>query len=242
MGLFDFFGGGTPADKAAKLKAKATQKYGDPLTRQKALDQLAQLKSPEAVTVLLQRFTFNVEPQTTDAQEKDDVFEAIVGMGDEAIPPVKEFLFRSEQATSWAIKILDALVPAEQRLDITCELLAKLGTTYTRDPEKKSVVVQSVEGKSDPRLGPLLVPFLEDDSDDVKIATLRALGALKLEAAREPILKLLTGDDTAKRVQTAAIAAVVESAFTVQGYREKVEARLSDPWFLDKAGAIKKRG
>ena len=50
MGFLDIFGGGTPAQKAQKLKAKVTQKYGDPAVRQKAIQQVAQLRVPEAVT------------------------------------------------------------------------------------------------------------------------------------------------------------------------------------------------
>ena len=40
MGLFDVFGGGSGPKKAERLKGKVTQKYGDPLTRQKAISQL----------------------------------------------------------------------------------------------------------------------------------------------------------------------------------------------------------
>ena len=61
MGILDFFGGSGPA-KALKLKAKVMQKYGDPVSRQKAIQQLGELQIPEAVTVLLSRFTVTVEP------------------------------------------------------------------------------------------------------------------------------------------------------------------------------------
>ena len=46
MGSFDFLGGSGP-EKALKLKSKVTQKYGDPLVRQKAM-----ALSVDAVTVL----------------------------------------------------------------------------------------------------------------------------------------------------------------------------------------------
>jgi hypothetical protein len=65
---------------------------------------------------------------------------------------------------------------------------------------------------------------------------------LKYEPAREPILALLTAEETARRVQTAAIAALYDSGFGVQGYREKVESLLADPYFVDRAGIVKKRG
>src|SRR3954464_7232125 len=106
MGLLDFFGGGTPADKAQRLKAKATQKYGDAATRQKALQQLSELKHPDAVPVLMNRFTFAVDPQTTDAEEKQHVFESICSLEKEAVAPVTAFLVRSDTASSWALKIL----------------------------------------------------------------------------------------------------------------------------------------
>lgn len=242
MGLFDLFSGGTPADKAQKLKPKATQKYGDPATRQKALEQLASQRTPESVAVLMQRFTFTVDPHTTDAEEKDSVFRSIVDVGEPAVAPVKDFLFKNDAATSWGFKVLEALVPPDQLATITCELLGHLGKTYTRDPEKKEVALHFLEGRDDPRFAPLLVPFLDDHADDVKIAALKAIAHRKVEAAREPVLQLLTGEETARRVQTAAIAAVAEAGFTVQGFREKVEKRLIEPWYLDKSGALKQRG
>jgi hypothetical protein len=36
--------------------------------------------------------------------------------------------------------------------------------------------------------------------------------------------------------------ALAETGFTVQGYREKVEARLPEGFYVDKSGVVKKRG
>ena len=79
-------------------------------------------------------------------------------------------------------------------------------------------------------------------ADDVKIATIKALGPLKHEPAREPLLKLLTDPEAGKRVQQAAVEAIHESGFGVQGFREKVEQRVAEPYFVDKSGQIQKRG
>lgn len=242
MGLLDFFSGGSGPEKALKLKKKVTEKYGDPNTRQKAISQLGDMKSPEAVSVLMHRYTINVDPGTTDSDEKDTVFRLITSMGADAVAPVRDFLTKSEAASSWALKILESLVDANQMVEVACTELNRLGSEYTRDPEKKTVLLQYVGGKSDARIAPAVMPFLEDHSDDVKIAALKTLGPLKYEAAREPMLKLLTDDETAKRVQTTVIAALAESGFTVQGYREKVEKRLIEPWYVDGAGALKRRG
>lgn len=242
MGLFDFLGGGTPAEKAQKLKAKATQKYGDAATRQKALQSLIDLKHPDAVPALMHRFTVNVDPQTTDAEEKEHVFDAIVGLGDDAVAPVSAFLSKSDAASSWAVKILSTLLPEEKLLGAITDELTRLGASYTRDPEKKEVLLHSLEGKTDERIGPAVLPFVQDMSDEVKIAALKTLASLKYTPAREPILSLLTTDDTARRVQTACIAALVEGGFEVTGFREKVEGRLPDGYFVEKSGLVKKRG
>ncbi len=42
-------------------------------------------------------------------------------------------------------------------------------------------------------------------------------------------------------MQTAALSALHESGFGVQGFREKVEPLLVDPYTLDKNGVIVKR-
>ena len=242
MGLFDFLGGGTPAEKAQRLKPKVIQKYGDAVNRQKAIDQLGEMKTPEAVAVLLHRFTIAVDPGTTDADEKEIVFNQICNVGQPSVAPIREFLKRQDQASSWMLKLLDAILPPEEVVNIVVDELQRLGAGYTRDPEKKIVLLHFVEGKQDPKIAGCALGLLEDMADDVKIAALKVLGPLKYEPAREPMLKLLTEEETGKRVQTAALAAIADSEFTVQGYREKVEARLPQGWFVDKSGAVKKRG
>jgi hypothetical protein len=241
MGLFDFLGGGSGPDKALKLKPKVTQKYGDPSSRQKAIQQLGEMKFPEAVTVLLARFTVTVDPLTTDADEKEHVFELIKGFGKDAVAPIQDFLRKSDQAASWALRLLGDLLPESEVTGICVDTLTHLSSHYTRDPEKKVVLLHHVTGREDSRIAPAVLPFLEDMSDDVKIAALKALGSLKHEPAREPMLKLLTADETARRVQTAALAALQESGFGVQGFREKVEALLVEPYALDKSGVVVRR-
>lgn len=242
MGFLDIFGGGTPAEKANKLKAKVTQKYGDPATRQKALSQLGEMKTPEAIGVLMHRFTITVDPHTTDADEKEQAFEYICSLEKDSVAPVKEFLKRSDQASSWAVKVLERVLPEAEATTIFVDELKRLAAEYSRDPQKKIVLLQHVEPREDPRVPEVATALLEDHSDDVKVAALLTLARRKHEPAREPMLKLLTAEDTAKRVQTAAIEAIAQCEFPVTGYREKVEARLSDPWSVDRAGHLKKRG
>ena len=240
MGLFDIFSGSGP-DKALKLKPKVVQKYGDPATRQKAIQQLGEMKFPEAVTVLLARFTITVDPLTTDADEKEHVFELIKSFGKDAVPPTIDFLRNTEQATSWALRLLGELVSEDEVIAACVDALRHLSVHYTKNPEKKVVLLHHVMGNQDPRVPPAVLPFLEDMSDDVKIAALKALGSFKYGPAREPMLKLLTADETARRVQTSALSALAEGGFTLEGYQEKVQPLLVEPYVLGQDGRIQRR-
>ena len=72
---------------------------------------------------------------------------------------------------------------------------------------------------------------------------LRSLSTSRRSRSGLPDRKLLlTAPETARRVQTAAIEAIARSGFGVQGYREKVESLLPEPFFVDKAGILKRRG
>src|SRR5439155_11322027 len=105
---------------------------------------------PEAVGVLMHRFTLTVDPHTTDADEKDHVFQIICELGEQAVGPVKDFLKRSDTASSWALKILEEILPGPEVISIACDELKRLGTEYTRNPEKKTVLMGFLEGKEDP--------------------------------------------------------------------------------------------
>jgi len=241
VGILDIFGGKSP-ERATRLKAKVVQKYGGPEGRQKAIQQLGEMEFPEATHSLLARFTINVEPQTTDADEKEHVFDLIRARGQAAVEPVRTFLRRTDQASSWAVRLLHDILPADAYVTALLEHLGELAEVYTRDPEKKLVLLGAVETVDDPRIAPQVLPFLDDMADDVKFGALRALASRGYPESREPILRVLTAPETARRVQTAALAALADSGFGVQGYREKVESLLTEPFFIDKAGIVKRRG
>ena len=176
MGILDIFGGGKSPERATKLKAKVTQKYGGPEARQKAIQQLGEMDLPEATASLLARFTITVEPATTDTDEKEHVFGLIRARGEPAVEPVRTFLRRSDQASSWAIRLLRDMLPADRYVTAVVEHLRELAEAYTRDPEKKLVLLHEVESLEDPRIAPTVLPFLEDMADDVKIGCLPRAG------------------------------------------------------------------
>lgn len=240
MGLFDFFGSKEEREqkRVKELGKKAQEKYGDALARTKALEALRDLGTPEAIATLLARFNVKTEPGITDAEEKEFVFEIITGFGEKAVPEVKAYLSRNDNV-SWGLRCLDALVPADEVIGTLVEILERLSREYTREPDKKLLLINHLANHLDPRIAPAVRPLLEDPSDDVRIAALACLVKQRDEEAREPII-LRFLEDEAPRVRAAAGSALADLGVGVQGYRERVEAALPQGWHVDRSGVVKR--
>ena len=241
MAFTDYF---TKQGKVKRLGKKLTEKFGPPENRQKAIAVLAEMATPEAISALLLRFTVNSDSRITDAEEKQTVFDHLVAAGEDAVAPLRAFL-REKNSVSWAMRALAEIVPAEELLDLVLQELQRLANEYSRDPEKKVQLLHWLTEHHvavDPRLAAAAQPFLGDMSDDVKIAALAVLLQQKDPGVREPLLQALVDEDQSARVRKELTAALADLGAGVQGYREKVEAVIQEPYFVDKAGLLKKRG
>ena len=249
MALFGMFGSKEEREQSAlrKLGRKVTEKYGPPENRQKAIDQLCDLGTPGALATLCLRFTVRAEPGITDDEEKESARRGLVEAGADAVEPIREFLRQQEEGIAWGLRALAEIVPADQLLDVVTKELARLAGEYSRDPEKKlTLLTWLTEHHAEARPagidGPLL-PLLEDFSDDVRICATRALATLAPgEPVREGLIQLLLRDRDNARVRGEVLEALVRLGADVKGYRPSVEALLTEPFYLDREGQVKKRG
>jgi hypothetical protein len=259
VGLFDLFGPKEERQKNAlrKLAQKVTERYGPPENRQKAIDQLAQLATPGALSTLCLRFTVQSTVGITDDEEKATVRRHLVDAGQSAVGPVKEFLAQQESGISWGLRVLADLLPTDQALAVVLELLVEAGRRYSRDPEKKLVLLSwlaehhaapaaagpsPVPAVASPEESAVL-PLLEDFADDVRIAAARALARVGAgEPGREGLVQLLLRDKDNARVRGEVLRALHDLSADVKGHRPSVEAVLVEPFFLDKEGRVKRRG
>jgi hypothetical protein len=249
MGLFDLFGSKEEREKSAlrRLVKKVTERYGPPENRQKAIEQLGDIGTPDALRALCQRFTIHAEPGITDGEEKERTRAILVEAGETAVEPLAEFVRVQESGIAWCLRALAEIWPAEKVTAFVLEELARLSREYTRDPEKKLVLLTwLVEHKDASPPGDVpgaLLPLLEDFSDDVRIAGVRALAALAPgESVREGLIELLLRDRDNARVRGDVLDALARIGADVKGYRPTVETLLVEPFYLDREGRVKKRG
>ena len=249
MALFGLFGSKEERAKGAlrKLEKKVTERYGPPENRQKAMQQLSDLGTPEALRTLCQRFTVRAEPGITDDEEKETVRQMLVDERAEAVAPIERFVREEEEGLAWALRVLAEVAPAEKGLAVVVGELRRLGTIYTRDPEKKLVLLtwlrEHHSGASGADVEAALLPLLEDFSDDVRISATRALVSVAPgEKARDALIQLLLRDRDNARVRGEVLEALASLGADVKGHRPTVEALLVEPFFLDREGRVKKRG
>ena len=248
MGLFDLFASKDKRQEAQlrKLARKVTEKYGPAENRQKAIDQLGEMGTPGALRTLCQRFTVRVDPGITDDEEKETVRRLLASASERAVGPLREFVREQESGIAWGLRALAAILPPDEVLDVVVKELARLSREYTRDPEKKLVLLTWVTehhaGAGAAPMEDALVPLLEDFSDDVRISATRALANLgPSETAREALIQLLLRDRDNARVRGEVLGALADLGADVKGYRPSVEALLVEPFFLDREGRVKRR-
>lgn len=247
MGLFGLFGSKEEREKSAlqKLAKKLTERYGPPENRQKAIAQLGEMGTPAALETLCLRFTVRVEPGITDDEEKATARSILVEAGEAAVAPIERFVTAQEDGIAWGLRALAEVAPG-QVLAVVVKELARLGKIYTRDPEKKLVLLKWLTehhaGAGGVETEGALIPLLEDFSDDVRISATRALAALSPgEGARDALIQLLLRDRDNARVRGEVLDALATLGADVKGHRPSVEALLVEPFYLDREGRVKKR-
>jgi hypothetical protein len=176
----------------------------------------------------------------------------LVEAGAAATGPVKTFLSQQESGVAWGLRVLSALVPPEDLVATVLSLLLRLGQEYTRDPEKKLVLLSWLQEHPDllgaaPSSGPsaveAILPLLEDFVDDVRIGATRLLARMPAsEPGRAALIALLLRDRDNARVRGDVLQALADLGADVKGHRPDVEGLLVEPFFLDREGRVKQRG
>jgi hypothetical protein len=243
MGVFDLFSkeGRESRSRARNIK-RAVDKFQQSGDRMRALQSLAEDGSPDAVYGLLRRFGIMYDKTIEDEQEKDYVFERLVEKGASILPPLKKYMF-SADSISWPLRVLDRVANREQAFEILKEALDRHEPGYERDPTKKIQLLNHLAGFKDPRVLPLLAPYLADMDEGVRYAAVEAqVRQANEEAARVPLLQhFVSEQEDSLRVRIQIADGFAALGWAVTGYRESVEKRLPEQYSLDKEGRIKKR-
>lgn len=219
-------------------------RFGQGEDRQNAIRFFQKLGGRDGHLGLLERYMVNVDPAQRDEEEKQSVFDALCEFGIEIVGAIEEYLNRKDAPkvpVAWALKVLSAVAPPDEAVRVIIGALVAIGTSYTKEPERKVALITQLSEYSLPPVVPALLPFLRDHRDEVQLEALAALTRLADEAAREPMLELLVDPETPVRVRAQIADAFQKLNWPVRGYRNKVEEALPEGLSIDRSGHIKGR-
>ena len=240
MGLLELIGFGP---KLQRLQKKMMEKFGPPENRQGAIEELGEMRTEEAVSALLMRYTFRVDPGITDDDEKARVMALIVQTGQTALPAVKKFIMGRDEI-SWPLRALSDLLPEAEVVKFLVAVAHKVGTEYSRVPEKKVLLLHALMTHKAPEITPAVLPFLDDMDDEVQIAAAEVITRQQDPAGREPLIQhfLKAQESSNARVREALAGLLADSPWDVKGYTPKVEAALPPAYKLDSKGKVQRKG
>ncbi|HVZ74331.1 MAG TPA: HEAT repeat domain-containing protein [Polyangia bacterium] len=244
MGLLDLFSkqGRVERARAGNIKG-ALNKYAQSPDRFKNLEALRDDGSEEALYGLLRRFGMMYDKSIEDEQEKDWVFETLVGKGMTVLPSLKRYL-ASAESISWPLRLLDKIADRETELSVLKEVLARHEPGYERDPTKKIQLLNHLAGLEDAHAPALAAPYLVDMDEGVRYAAAEALVRLKNEAAASgPLLARFVDPQE----ESLRLRLVIAEGFADRGWivpaaaRADIEKRMPEQYKLNKDGSVTKK-
>lgn len=246
MGLFDLFVDKEKSEqkRLKKLKKTLTHMYVQAAERQYAVEQLRELNSPEATAILLSRFQEVNPNHTTDAEEKEYIFQVLVDLGrrnDFSVRDVVvEHLKTIEENINWPLKVLMSLVSQEEMIEVVVELLAASKVDYQRNPEKKRELMLRAADYKSTSLAEQVRRFVIDDNETIRFLAVDALMAQEEEEiAREPLIEAFALEESLRIQQKLAEIFAERPEWKIpEDQREEVQANMPAGYGIHKDGHI----
>jgi HEAT repeat protein len=251
MALFGLFGKGplTPEkiDKIAKL---ASNPFAQPDVRMREMQRLFADGSEAALRGVLKRFAANASGAIADEDEKKWLEDALVDLGEPALPPLRTFI-KNETQLTYALRAYRGITGDAEAVRFFLEVLTAHGPEDHRSVDAKlQLVLELGADLADPRVVPGLIGFLHDHSDDVRWAVMdlveRAADQGRLvdterEAVCNKLGEILFDGDVGPRIQQRAAEILSRREWSVPGDTGELAPPLEDVFFLDKKRYLRRR-
>jgi hypothetical protein len=230
LGLADLFSKEARArNNLKKTIARAADKHAQSGDRFRALEQLRDDGSPQAIAGLLRRFSFVYDKSIEDEQEKEWVYQSLVEMGSKVVTELRRYMHESD-TLSWSLKVLEHVARGEAFYETLRTLCEENDNSYVRDPSKKIQLVHFMGEHRDPKIAELVVPYVEDVDEGVRF---KAVEALLHQGQREVILapllsRLLNKAEESRRIKVRILEGLSEAGVPINERTSEVERALDD--------------
>ncbi|HAN32033.1 MAG TPA: hypothetical protein DCQ06_10590 [Myxococcales bacterium] len=242
MGLFDFLTGSRDPNRAVdKLKKRLMDKYRQKQERYAAMDDLAQMQSPAAISALLGRFTFSVDGPTVDEEEKNYCFEKLKASGALAVSPIKDFIM-SNNAVYFPLCALKEIAGEDVAVQTLLDAMADCDPGYHDGLERLREIVSNLRDFKDPRVKAVLVELLSSRSDEIRFYALDGLASYDDGDVVGHFADRLLDEQESQRVKAMACELAVERQLSFKKWATTLAPKLGPSYQLDSNFHITRKG
>jgi len=248
MGMLDFL-----FDKDKKqerqlqsLRKKLLNMWVQSPERNYTAEQLRDIGTPEAITILCERFKLNTQNTTYDNEEKLFIYDLLVNLGESAIEPVKAVVLEEEQQVNWPMKVLGDLLDRQEMADFLCQLLTAMTIDYTRDPEKKEQLILRASKFSDIEdIQKQVARFLTDDNEGIRFHAANQAVTHDADWAHQALQANLRFEDSGRILQVVCDRFVEKGDWTAledladEDARRDLQERLPNRYLLTEEGFLR---
>lgn len=199
MGLFDIFKSGPTKENILSQVSKAKEVYAQPDYRRMAMDKLFKWGTKESHQGLLERFTVVVQSPHWDEEEKRWLVEEFIKIGDSMLPILHEFILKKNEVNH-ALLAYQKIATPEQYQQMLVEALKARPPSDHRSVQAKQELIAALGENPVPELKNLLLPHLNDHSDDVQCAAITVLAKVMDQEVKERLVELLSSEVHSARV------------------------------------------
>ena len=158
-----------------------------------------------------------------------------------AVKPILRHLVEKDEV-GYPIRILKGIASRNRFPALIVEALEKIGPGYTRRPEKKVQLLETLKDCEEEAVVERILPFLEDPDDDVRMAVIDFIEHMNREDFREKLIEMYLEIDDRPRVRHRILDLFQRRKWNVKGYRKKMEEALLPGYFLTGKGTVQSRG
>jgi len=246
MGLGEYFAKRREQKRTrtiAAMSARLKNPYGQQADRARCIDVLREINSDDALRGLLLRFTYNADKSIVDEDEKETIYNILLGKGEHVVPLLKEYL-TEQTAIFWPLKLLRRLVGDEETVTFLLELIDSLPEEYvdTRNFDRKLSLISQLRDFQDPRIHARLLAWLSDPEEEIRFHAVDAIATYPDPQTTALLAERLLVDDETARLRNFVIDLLVQNHWAIpKTHRKDLRTRIPEEFWIDDTGVIQRK-
>ena len=246
--LFGKSDGGEPQDGAPtgdktinKLHKKLMNKYIQTMERKRVIGTLADIGSEEAITALLDRFTYVTDGSIVDEDEKSLTYDVIRSMGERAVPVLKNVI-TTQVAIYWPLKALTEISGEEEAVKVLFEALDGIEDRFERSMERMTNLVSSLRDYTRPEVLRRLIELATDEAEEIRFLAVDGLCTFgEYQDAVDAVVQRVADPEETIRINRYAMDMAIERSWNVKRYKKNLQDSIPEGYFVDDTGVIQRR-